>query len=70
MSTEISAVGGRFPRGAKATICLFWDKPLQTDTKQGPRLSGEITQHLFKVVGFALPQEKTERSGPGPSITV
>lgn len=37
MSTEISAVGGRFLRGAKATICLLWDKHLQTDTKRGPR---------------------------------
>lgn len=36
MSTGISAVGGRFLRGAKATICLLWDKHLQTDTKRGP----------------------------------
>lgn len=51
------------------TICLFWDKHLQTDTKQRPRLSGWVTQHLFRVVGFAPPQENTERSGAGPSIT-
>lgn len=40
MAAEISAVGGRFLRGAKATICLLRDKHLQTDTKRGPRLSG------------------------------
>lgn len=28
-----------------------------------------MTQHLFGVVGFAPPQENTERSGAGPSIT-
>lgn len=40
MSTEVGAVGGRFPLGAKkATICLFWKKHAQTDTKQGPRLN-------------------------------
>lgn len=40
MAAEISAVGGRFLPGAKATICLLRDKHLQTDTKRGPRLSG------------------------------
>lgn len=70
MSTEICAVGGRFLPGPKATICLCWDKHLPTDAKQGPRLSGQIAQHLFKVVGFALPKENTDLSGPSPSITV
>lgn len=36
MSTEISAVGGRFLPGGKATICLLWDKHLQTDIKRRP----------------------------------
>lgn len=65
----ITAVGGRFLQRGKATICLFGHKLLQLDTNQTPGLSSEITLNLFKVVAITLPQESTDLSGPGPTIT-